>query len=53
MLSSYLDPDSYVESRLRCTNYVVEEELSNQTSNANNSHSFAIMHINSRSLLLN
>ena len=53
MLSSYLDPDSYVESRLPCSNYVVEEELSNQTSIAKNSDSFAIMHINSRSLLLN
>ena len=53
MLSSYLDPDSYVESRLPCSNYVVEEELSNQTRIANNSDSFAIMHIDSRSLLLN
>ena len=52
-LSSYLDPDSHFESRLLCGNYVVEGELNNQSSIANNGDVFSIMHINARSLLKN
>ena len=51
MLSSYLDPDSNFESRLLCGKYVVEGELNNQSSIANNGDVFSIMHINARSLL--
>ena len=50
MLSSYLDdPDSNFESRLLCGKYVVEGELNNQSSIANNGNVFSIMHINARS----
>ena len=53
MLSSYLDPDSNFESRLRCSKYVVEEELNDQSSIANSGDVFSIMHINARSFLKN
>ena len=45
MLSSYLDPDSNFESRFLCGKYVVEGELNNQSSIANNGGVFTIMHI--------
>ena len=53
MLSSYLDLDSNFECGLPCSNYVVEGELNNQSSIANNADVFSIMHINARSLLKN
>ena len=53
MLSSYLDPDSNFESGLLCGKNVVEGELNNQSSIANNGDVFSIMHINACSLLKN
>ena len=53
VLSSHLYPDSNLESRLPFSNYVVEGELYNQSSIANNADVFSIMHINVRSLLKN
>ena len=43
VLSCNLDPDSNFESGLLCGKYVVEEELNNQSSIANNGNVFFII----------
>lgn len=50
---SYLDPDNNFSFCPPVSNYLVEEEFSNELTSSNNNISFSVMHLNTRSLLGN